>query len=95
LKRLGTIESEVLADTAYRSVLPDLVGYENIRDFIACVTHGMQITAITAFQASKLLYGAQVALAALRIQPRPNECPNESQVPSPLPLPGYESESKT
>ncbi len=68
LKRIDTVETEIRADEAYRRALPELVGYENIRDFIACVTHGMSITAITAFQATKFLYAAQVR--ARRASPR-------------------------
>jgi hypothetical protein len=37
LKRIDIVEAEIRADEAYRQTLPDLVGYENIRDFIACV----------------------------------------------------------
>lgn len=88
LKRIDIIETEIRADEAYRKALPDLVGYENIRDFIACVTHGMTINTITAFQASKFLYAAQVALAALRREPRPSEATGESEVSTPSPLQG-------
>jgi hypothetical protein len=63
------VETQICADEAYRKALPELVGYENIRDFIACVTHGMVIGTVTAFQADKLLNGARLALSALRQQP--------------------------
>jgi hypothetical protein len=33
------------AGQAYRSVMPPLTGKENIRDFVACVAHGMLIGA--------------------------------------------------
>jgi hypothetical protein len=69
LKRIDTVEAEIRADEAYRKALPELVGYENIRDFIACVTHGMANCSITALQGTKLLSGARLALAALRQQP--------------------------
>lgn len=57
------------AADAYRFLMPPLFGYENIRDFIACATHGMLIGAIEESQATKLLYAAQVALATVRRQP--------------------------
>ena len=78
-KRLGTIETEFNADQAYKRAMPELIGYENIRDFIACIGHGMVMNNITAFQADKLLGVARLALAALREQPKdaPAGCKNE------------------
>ena len=61
--------SSVRADEAYRKALPELVGYENIRDFIACVTYGMAHCNVTAFQGTKLLAGARLGLVALRQKP--------------------------
>jgi len=55
---------------AYRDAMPDLAGYENIRDFIACVTHGFVDSIISFSEAPKLLYAAQVALGALRHAPK-------------------------
>jgi len=52
------------ARNAYRLVMPALTGSNNIRDFIACVSHGMVLGAIDPAKASKLLYAAQVAHAA-------------------------------
>jgi len=57
------------AEKAYRDAMPPLSGYENIRDFIACVVNAMLIGAIDDNQGTKLLYGAQVALTTLRRQP--------------------------
>jgi hypothetical protein len=54
---------------AYHDAMPRLAGYENIRDFIACVAHGMLIGAITDNQGTRLLYAAQVALTTVRRQP--------------------------
>jgi hypothetical protein len=53
--------------------MPPLSGYENIRDFIACVAHAMLIGAIQSEQGSKLLYAAQVALCTVRNQPAPSK----------------------
>jgi hypothetical protein len=58
-------------EAAYRSAMPRLSGQENIRDFIACVAHGMLIETIEESSATKLLYAAQVALATVRNQPSP------------------------
>ena len=57
------------AEKAYRDAMPSLSGYENIRDFIACVVNAMLIGAIEDNQGTKLLYGAQVALTTVRRQP--------------------------
>jgi hypothetical protein len=48
--------------------MPRLVGYENIRDFVACVAEGILLGAITESQSSRLLYAAQVAQGAIRYQ---------------------------
>jgi hypothetical protein len=63
-------DTRVLAIQAYRDAMPDLSGYENIRDFIACTAHGMIIDVIDATEGTKLLYAAQVALGALQNQPK-------------------------
>jgi hypothetical protein len=64
------------AEGAYLSAIPHLSGYENIRDFIACVTHGMVIGAIDYIEGPKLLYAAQIAIGALRHEPRAQKaCP--------------------
>jgi hypothetical protein len=54
---------------------PIYSGYENIRDFIACTAHGMVIGAICSTQSSKLLYAAQVAIGALRHEPKKQRPP--------------------
>jgi hypothetical protein len=59
------------ANLAYRNAMPRLVGYENIRDFVACVAEGLLLGAITDSQSSRLLYAAQVAQGTLRYQPIP------------------------
>jgi hypothetical protein len=50
---------------AYCAVLPRLSDSESIREFIACVVHGMAVGAIPSTEGTRLLYGAQVAHAAL------------------------------
>jgi len=54
------------AAIAFRSAMPPLSGKDNIRDFIACVAHGMLIGAIDEDKGTKLLYAAQIALTGVR-----------------------------
>lgn len=56
------------AAKAYRRAMPPLEGQQNISNFIACVAHGVLISAIDHRDSSKLLYAAQVALSLLRVQ---------------------------
>ncbi len=49
------------AGKAYGCAMPPLSGRGNIRDFIACVTHGMILEAIPWVNGTKLLYAAQIA----------------------------------
>jgi hypothetical protein len=50
---------------AYCTAMPRLADSESIREFIACVVHGMGIGAIPSAEGTRLLYGAQVAHSAL------------------------------
>jgi hypothetical protein len=59
------------ARRAFRAALPPLVGCENIRDFIACIAQGILLDVIDTADASKLLYAAQVAIAAGRLSSAP------------------------
>jgi hypothetical protein len=61
------------ATNAYRCALPVLAGPECIRDFIACVAHGILIGVIPAQMSGQLLYAAQVATAALPRLPAPQK----------------------
>jgi hypothetical protein len=62
--RAGAARAVKRANKAYREALPPLRGAENIRDFIACVAHGMAIEVFDTREASKMLYAAQVAASA-------------------------------
>jgi hypothetical protein len=53
---------------AYCTAMPRLADPESIREYIACVVHGMGIGAIPTAEGTRLLYGAQVAHSA---QPSP------------------------
>jgi hypothetical protein len=57
------------ARRAFRAALPPLAGLENIRDFIACIAQAILLDVLDTADASKLLYAAQVAIAASRVQP--------------------------
>ncbi len=55
------LAAHMQANTAYCRAMPPLSGPQNIRDFIACVAHGMLINVFLHSSATKLLYAAQVA----------------------------------
>jgi hypothetical protein len=57
------------ARKAYRAAMPALCGAHDIRDFIACVAHGILLEVFEGSDASKLLYAAQVASAAPAVRP--------------------------
>jgi hypothetical protein len=62
--------AEKEAAVAFRTAMPQLAGFNGIRDFIACVAYGVLIDAIPAERTGQLLYPAQTALALLpRIPP--------------------------
>lgn len=53
------------AGEAYCQAMPPLVGYENICNFIACVSYGMLTRALLESTGTSLLYAAQVALTTI------------------------------
>jgi hypothetical protein len=65
--------AEKCAKKAFCAALPSLIGHQNIRDFIACIAQAMLLDVVGTTEASKLLYAAQVALAAVRIEPAPDK----------------------
>lgn len=50
----------------YKRYLPEICDFESACDFIACVTYGLSIEAITLERGTKLLYAGQIAVNALR-----------------------------
>jgi hypothetical protein len=54
------------AAAAYRYAMPDPSTRQGIKDYIACVLHGMTVDAINHSDGSRLLAGARIALAAHR-----------------------------
>jgi hypothetical protein len=65
-------KSEIIAAyeaaEAYRAAMPPLSTRDSCRDFIACVAQGMLLGAIPEKDGGKLLYAAQVALAAANVE---------------------------
>jgi hypothetical protein len=61
------VTSAARAGEAYRAAMPALSTRDGCRDFIACVAQAMLIGVISDKDAGKLLYAAQVALAAANV----------------------------
>lgn len=55
---------------AFRDAMPLLVGYDNIRDFIACTTYAMLTNIFERDECRELLGAAKIAMALLRTNPR-------------------------
>jgi|CZKF01.1.fsa_nt_gi hypothetical protein len=70
-KNKDEYDSNKAAIQAYRNAMPSPSGYENIRDFIACVARGMLIGVINNKDSTMLLYAAQVASGTALRQPAP------------------------
>jgi hypothetical protein len=64
----------IAAKSKYLRSMPPLDSWENIRDFIACVTFAEVVGLILHYEAENFLDSAKVALAAIRLQgKRPNQ----------------------
>jgi hypothetical protein len=61
------------AREAYRTAMPALSSPDNIRDFVACIAHGILLEIIPQDQSTRLLYAAQVAITAHRKPPSPRK----------------------
>jgi hypothetical protein len=67
LKEAGILyETQQVAAAAYRYAMPDPSTRQGIKDYIACVLHGMTVAALSNYDGTTLLAGARIALAALR-----------------------------
>jgi hypothetical protein len=64
-------EAEKTANDAFLAAMPPLRGYENICDFIACVTQAYMLEVVRQKEAEHLLVAAKIALGALRLEPNP------------------------
>jgi hypothetical protein len=50
---------------AYRSAMPEPTGRRQIKQYIACIMHGLAIEALKPEEARNMLYGARTATLAL------------------------------
>jgi hypothetical protein len=64
-------EGRERVEAAYCQTMPDPSTRQGIKDFIACVLHGMTIDVFSNHKASMLLTGARVALAGSKHCPPP------------------------
>lgn len=62
------VRSSSNAAEVFRAAMPPLSTRDSCRDFIACVAQGMLLGAIPEKEGGKLLYAAQVALAAANVE---------------------------
>ena len=76
--------AELAGRRAYLRALPPLAGYENIRDFIACIAYADLTEVILHCDADHFLDSAKVALAAVCHQPKPRaKAPGSPAQPPP------------
>jgi hypothetical protein len=89
------LSSRLRANAAYRYAMPPLNTPSNVRDFIACVVHGMMVGAIIDDLGTRWLYAAQVASGNLKkhfaegaspASPRTAKGRNSKKNKAPLPL---------
>jgi hypothetical protein len=78
----GQISCRLRANEAYRIAMPPLTSPENIRDFVACVTHGQLLSTIIDTVAAQLIHAAQVAS---RLSKAPTEPSKATQTESSTP----------
>ena len=72
---------------AYRLAMPPLTGSRNVRDFIACTTHGMLFGVLDGDETTRLLYAAQVAHSARRSKNQTKKTVQEPDSPANEPFP--------
>jgi hypothetical protein len=70
------------ARMGFRLAMPPLTGSRNVRDFIACTTHGLLLGALEVNEATKLLYAAQVAHTARRTKTKTKKTLKEPVSPA-------------
>jgi hypothetical protein len=69
------LTASIQAAEAYRAAMPPLSTRDCCRDFIACVAQGILLGAVSEKDGGKLLYAAQVALAAAKSDQNPQDSP--------------------
>lgn len=66
----GEYSAGLYAAKAYRNAMPVLIGLDGVRDFVACLAHGILIGAIEPEISGHLIYAAQIALrTAMAVTP--------------------------
>jgi hypothetical protein len=70
-KGTNPVSVRLRANEAYRYAMPPLTSTENIRDFVACVVHGMMVGAIIDELAARWLYAAQITTSMFKQAKRP------------------------
>ncbi len=60
-------------EAAYCFAMPDPSTRQGVKDFIACILHGMTLDVFSHHKASMLLTGARVALAGVKYTPAPSK----------------------
>jgi hypothetical protein len=63
-------DAEKEANEAFLAAMPPLSGYQNVCDFIACVTQAYMWDIIRHQQADHLFKAAKIAMSALRLDPQ-------------------------
>jgi hypothetical protein len=64
-------KAEKAALKAFRRALPNLAGYDNIRDFIACITYALVNEIMAENDVANCLDAAKIAIGHVRQEPRP------------------------
>ncbi len=65
-------KAELVARKAFRRALPNLAGYDNIRDFIACVTYALVNELMPENDVANCLGAAKIAIGHVRQEPKPS-----------------------
>jgi hypothetical protein len=85
-KGASDASARAYARQGYLLTMPPLTGSRNIRDFIACTTHGMVLGVLDSKEATKFLYAAQVAHTTRRIKSKSKKTVKETVSPANKPF---------
>lgn len=93
-EEIDSYDASEAAVIAYRDAMPSLEGFENTRDYIACIAHGMLLGIFDPIDGPKFLYAAQIALGVLPREPKkPVGRPlKEEKINTPPPSPAVTTE---
>ena len=86
-----TYAAKRAANEAYIRVMPHLGGFEETRDFIACVTYALVHDILMRSTAQQYFAAAKVAVTALRCQPKPPDMTRGPGRPPKNPAPKSEN----